>query len=114
MNLTINKVYNKSTVEDTVSLSCKMLSQPGAHLFIAAHKWDCVDIEICDDINPEDLRYIHTVTDTIKSHIGNDINDKEVQCLCMLYPKQAGTIRMAYMSGANLSEAVNDIEICTN
>lgn len=110
MKLNITQKYNKEFTEDTENLSTSMLSSMATHLFIASNFWDEVNVELNDDVEPDTIRYLASVTGDINVKLHRQFTKNDLDCLCMLYPDKAGLLRYNYMSGGNVQKVVNNIE----
>lgn len=73
-----------------------------AHLVIASRKWDAIFIDVDEAIQEGRLRYLHTKTDTIKPRVPANPSRHQMVLLTELFPNNAGTIRAAYMKGADI------------
>ena len=102
MRLLVRKDYNKEMVDDECHLATHMLAMKATHLFIASHKWESIVLDIDDVIPVGYLRCLSLVCDDIKVTLPATITDHTMTLLTEVYPKKAGTIRRAYMSGESL------------
>ena len=103
MNLIINNENERKHVDDTYFITVDMLKFKSTHMFIASNSWDSMEILIGDNIDPEDVKYLHSVCDHIYCKLPSTINDKMVSVLCSVYPTLAGQIRMNYLMSSDLT-----------
>ncbi len=86
----------------------KMLEMPSVHLFLAANKWDQVEVDIDNVIPRCALQFLKVQDNALKvTSIPTDITPHTVSLLTELYPERAGEIRSAYMLGKDMKEVIN-------
>jgi len=96
--------------ENAFTIDPEMLKFKAVHLFIASHNWEQIEIHLSNRVDPEDIKYLHLVSDNIKTIIPKDSKQDVLRCLCNIYPDKAGSLRQAYMCNSSLDRVVTSIE----
>ena len=109
MTLNIKPEMTSEFIDDVCSISTAMLKFKATHMFIASYTWDTIDITLAPDIDPEDLRFFHTVSDNIITTMKANPSENDINRLCALYPDLAGSIRLTYMQKGNLQKVVPNV-----
>lgn len=89
------------TMEGTV-LKPSDLNANIAHLVISSRKWDAIYIEVSEEIGEGQLRYLHTKTGSVIPRVPGEPSRHQMILLTELFPDKAGTIRAAFMKGADI------------
>lgn len=74
-----------------------MLKFKATHMFIASHRWDSISIELSDNLNEEDVKYLPKASENVYCRLPSTINEKMLSLLCSVYPDKAGQLRLNYM-----------------
>lgn len=108
MKLEIKKTYQPVFNEDLCQLGASMLQMKAVHLFVASHKWDVIEIEICDEIPEGSLRFLRIVCNNIKVKVPDDVTDKTLRILTDIFPDKSGLLRKQYFAGKSVKEVLGE------
>ena len=82
----------------------EMLAVKSSHLVLASVEWDEVWIDVAEAIEEGTLVYLHTRSKRIYARVPDHPSRHQMVLLCELYPEKAGSIRKAFLKGANINE----------
>lgn len=108
MVLQIADGENKEFSTDCFRLKPHMLSLGATHMFIASNAWDRIELCVSDDMKPDMLKYLNTVTDDLRVALPDNITSDTLITLTALYPDKAGKLRKAFMCGEDIKEVLKD------
>ena len=108
MKLQIAEGRNEEFDTECFRLQPHMLSLGSTHMFIASNKWDSIELNITPELRADMLKYMHTVTDSIKVTLPVDISSNTLEVLTSLFPERAGKLRKAFMCGNDVREVLAD------
>lgn len=81
---------------ESMEMTPDTLKHPGTHMFLKAHEWESIEIELTEEIPVGNLKYLHMCSDNIIVKF-DTVSGHIVKLLCELYPEKAGAIRKAHM-----------------
>lgn len=106
MKLFISDV-TKGDIDSGFSIDAASLSLPGAHLFIASHRWESIHIADVNAIpSGVKLSVFRTVADRVLVTPPETLNERAVHVLTALYPELSGKIRKCFVLKGDIKEVL--------
>lgn len=97
---------NKST---DFELPPVALQRKGTHLFIKAHSWDSIEVDLTDDIPEGSLIYLHMCTNSLKVNLPTEITSHTMRLLCEIYPELKGRIRKTFLTKGDMHDVLREV-----
>lgn len=109
MNLIITEKERDSTLGE-YALTFKQFADKSYHPFLAANKWDTMQVELNDNTPLGLIRQVSTVKKIVPIFDKENITPKVLSLLCEILPECAGTLRRSYsMDREDFQKQLNEI-----
>lgn len=106
MKLLLQTHVTNNHIDDTYALETVNLTFKATHLFIAGNTWDSIDLDVTDDINPEDVKYLTSICSNVHCNLPETVTQKTLSILCSIYPQLSGKLRLGYMLKKDLARVL--------